>query len=85
VDLGCNISELALSILTVARYKIETRMLDFGRYRQVGFVGEVEFLLKKSGDDITKKIFHLLATFSFYSGVGYKTTMGMGQAKKIER
>ncbi len=26
---------------------------------------------------------HLLASFSFYAGVGYKTTMGMGQARPL--
>ena len=66
----------------LSEYNLSTRMYEFGRYRQVGFIGECRFKIKIK-EPIWVKILHLLADFSFFAGVGYKTTMGMGQTKKI--
>jgi len=35
----------------VSRYTLRTRMLDFGSYRQVGFVGECEFMARPGVSD----------------------------------
>ncbi|MBD3181749.1 CRISPR-associated endoribonuclease Cas6 [Candidatus Poribacteria bacterium] len=71
------------------RYSIETKIMDFGRYKQMGFVGECEYKLirKKSGSWSEKqnrllKQVSALADFAFYCGTGYKTTMGMGQTRR---
>ena len=71
---------------TLSRYESRTKMYDFGPYRQVGFVGECEYgLLKLSVEEEEwLKVFHMLADFAFFAGVGYKTTMGMGQARKVD-
>ncbi len=63
---------------------LETRMLHFGRYPQVGFIGRVTYrLMDKSKESATwRKKLHALAEFAFYAGVGYKTTMGMGQCER---
>ncbi|MCD5401231.1 CRISPR-associated endoribonuclease Cas6 [candidate division NPL-UPA2 bacterium] len=82
VNLGSDIFKIASQQMAISRCKLVTRILDFGKYRQVGFIGEVEFLIKKK-DDLLRRIFHLLADFAFYAGVGYKTTMGMGQTRRI--
>ncbi|HIC91512.1 MAG TPA: CRISPR-associated endoribonuclease Cas6 [Syntrophaceae bacterium] len=83
IFLGDDIAEIAEKYIHISRYKLRTHMLDFGNYRQVGFTGECEFLLKKYGDDIWQRIIHLLCDFAFYAGIGYKTTMGMGQVRRM--
>ena len=70
--------------VSIARHRLRTQMIDFGRYRQVGFLGECCYIVdQQSGKDLLQKI-HTLAEFAVYSGVGAKTTMGMGQVRRIE-
>ena len=71
----------------IERHRLETRMLDFGEYKQVGFIGECWFIIDrqagaKAGMKLLRLI-NLLADFAFYTGVGRKTTMGMGQVRRI--
>lgn len=47
-----------------------------------GFVGTVTYKLPEKPALI--EAVNVLSRFAFYSGVGYKTTMGLGQAKRIE-
>jgi CRISPR-associated endoribonuclease Cas6 len=81
VFIGEDISDIAERKVVLSRYNLETRMMHFGKYRQVGFTGNCEFFLKLEGDEIWARVVHLLADFAFFSGVGYKTTMGMGQVR----
>jgi CRISPR-associated endoribonuclease Cas6 len=83
VHLGEEIAPMLAERVQLARYDLRTRMLDFGRYRQVGFTGRCEFRIEAKKDDLWGKIPHLLADFAFYAGVGYKTTMGMGQVQRM--
>jgi len=70
--------------VSVARHRLETKMLDFGRYRQVGFVGECWYLIDRKADLRLRQALHTFADFAFYAGVGAKTTMGMGLVRRIE-
>lgn len=69
-------------ILLLSGYELATRMMDFGRYRQAGFIGNSDFLIRDGVDDSIRRTIRAMVDFLFYSGVGYKTTMGMGQVKK---
>jgi CRISPR-associated endoribonuclease Cas6 len=64
---------------------LETRMLHFGRYPQVGFVGRVTYRLMDRTSEAAGwwQTLSALADFAFYGGVGYKTTMGMGQCSRV--
>lgn len=64
---------------------LETRMLHFGKHPQVGFVGRVTYRLMDKAEEAEgwRQVLHELAGFAFYAGVGYKTTMGMGQCRKM--
>jgi CRISPR-associated endoribonuclease Cas6 len=64
---------------------LQTRMLHFGRYPQVGFVGRVTYRVMDRAEDAEgwRQILNTLAGFAFYAGVGYKTTMGMGQCQQV--
>jgi CRISPR-associated endoribonuclease Cas6 len=62
---------------------LETRMLHFSRSPQVGFVGQVTYGLM-AADETVRCQLNALADFAFYAGVGMKTTMGMGQCRRVE-
>jgi CRISPR-associated endoribonuclease Cas6 len=72
--------------VVVKRCQLETKMQHFGRSPQVGFVGRVTFGLmgRGQGADLFRRQLDLLADFAFYAGVGYKTTMGMGQCRRLK-
>lgn len=61
---------------------LSTQMLRFAKSPQVGFVGQVTFGLM-ADNDIARLQLNMLADFAFYSGVGMKTTMGMGQCRRV--
>ena len=61
---------------------LETRMLHFSRSPQVGFVGRVTYGLM-APDEAVRCQLGGLADLAFYTGVGMKTTMGMGQCRRV--
>lgn len=77
-----------------SRYSVKTKIMNFGGYKQLGFVGDCEYQLVKNtstsgsngvdrrSQELLKQI-DALASFAFYCGTGYKTTMGMGQTRKL--
>jgi CRISPR-associated endoribonuclease Cas6 len=67
--------------ITVAEYRIGLSRLGFGRYFEPGFTGWCAFSASKRADDETCRWAGALARFAFFSGVGAKTTMGMGQTR----
>jgi CRISPR-associated endoribonuclease Cas6 len=82
-----NVSEATLKALPqilVARYRLTTHILDFNAYQETGFEGQCTFELPAAlGEDLAKTI-NALADFAFYCGTGAKTTMGMGQTRRIK-
>lgn len=69
--------------LLIARYQLRTRMLDFGRYKELGFEGECEYECGPELPATRAAQLAALAGFAFYAGVGAKTTMGMGQSTEV--
>jgi len=61
---------------------LETRMLRFRHSPQVGFVGQVTYGLMGENEAARRQL-NALADFAFYAGVGMKTTMGMGQTRRV--
>jgi CRISPR-associated endoribonuclease Cas6 len=70
--------------MIVARYQLETRFLDFGSYQEVGFSGRCRFLLNRNTPEEIVTGINALADFAFYCGTGAKTTMGMGQTRRVK-
>jgi len=61
---------------------LRTQILHFWKSFQIGFIGQVTYGLM--GDhDIARLQLNMLANFAFYAGVGMKTTMGMGQTRRV--
>ena len=71
--------------IVVARYKLGTQILNFGSYQEVGFIGRCQYELDKNTPEEVVHVLNALADFAFYCGTGAKTTMGMGQTKRLNR
>jgi len=63
---------------------LKTQMLRFRHSPQVGFVGQVTYGLMAE-DEAAHCQLNTLADFAFYTGVGMKTAMGMGQCRRVDR
>ncbi len=73
-------------------YNLHSHIVTFPRHPQRGFVGTCRYILRRSEEDkvhredtvlsIQRQML-LLAQFAFYSGIGYKTAMGMGQVRVL--
>ena len=70
------------ALILLARYRLQTAMLNFGSYQEAGFTGRCNYLLDNALTEEQLRSINALAEFAFYSGVGAKTTMGMGQARR---
>lgn len=68
--------------IRVTRFRLKTELVNFSEYKIIGFIGKVVYELPETIDKETKKTINALSDFAFYSGVGYKTTIGMGQARR---
>jgi CRISPR-associated endoribonuclease Cas6 len=74
-----------LDHVVVARHKIETHMFQFNKGPQVGFAGAVTYKLLETGAGGSVQHLNRLADLAFYTGLGTKTTMGMGQVMRSMR
>ncbi len=66
--------------VTVSDYNLHTTCLHFPKYTQKGFIGTCSYSIQETSNACAPQL-SALAEFARYSGVGYKTTMGMGQAR----
>jgi CRISPR-associated endoribonuclease Cas6 len=71
--------------LRISAYDLRTELVHFGRYKVIGFKGQVTYTCPGETDAQTRRALNALADFAFYAGVGYKTTMGLGQARHLQR
>lgn len=74
----------ALAALRLAGYRMSSRMLDFGTYQELGFCGQATYEIDSTLPAESVQAFNALADFAFYAGVGAKTTMGLGQARRLD-
>jgi CRISPR-associated endoribonuclease Cas6 len=72
----------AQETVVVSNYKLETQLFHYWGQPQVGAVGRVTYQLKDSHTPELAAALNLLADFAFYSGLGAKTAMGMGMARR---
>jgi CRISPR-associated endoribonuclease Cas6 len=68
----------AQECLAISRYRLQTRAMRFGEVISVGFVGHCQYTALVR-DPYWLRAVSLLAAYAFYSGVGQRTTVGMGQ------
>ena len=63
----------------VSAYELKTQALKMESGAEIGAQGYVKYRFK---DEEQAKIANILANFAFFSGVGRKTSMGMGQVRR---
>ncbi|OAT80410.1 CRISPR-associated endoribonuclease Cas6 [Desulfotomaculum copahuensis] len=81
INLGDNLLAYIEDNVFLRSFKLQTKIIHFDRYKQVGFTGVCSFGIRRREEEIMARVIHMLADFAFYAGVGYKTTMGMGQVR----
>jgi CRISPR-associated endoribonuclease Cas6 len=64
--------------VAISQCQLRTRTLEIAGGKQVGFIGSCSYVALMP-DPYWLRVISMLAEFAFYSGVGYKTTMGFGQ------
>ena len=76
----------------ISDYHLRTHQLKFTTHVQSGFVGTCKYLLRGPDEPAPaeapltiRQHLLLLAQLAFYTGVGYKTAMGMGRTRQAER
>lgn len=67
--------------LQILRYKLKTDSVLFNNYNLVGFKGNCQYGFVNELAEIERWPFFILLNFASIAGLGYKTTMGMGQVK----
>lgn len=84
-ELSPELREFVEEHVTVSDYNTHTRRISFersGRGAVTGFVGHVTYAVGLPGDTLAQQV-HMLAAYALYSGVGARTTMGLGQARVV--
>lgn len=75
----------AAECMGLSRYRLRTESLrSRGGSTQIGFTGTCTFTAFNN-DRYWLAVMQLLTDYAFYAGVGYQTTMGLGQARRRDR
>lgn len=82
VRLNPDVRRYAEECLAISRYHLETRLVVVAGGKQVGFCGTCSYVALNHDAYWLRQV-NLLADFARYSGVGYKTTMGLGQVARV--
>ncbi len=76
--------------IIIVDYDLKTHHIRFTTHVQQGFIGTCKYHLRASDEEVTpeapltvRQQLLLLAHLAFYSGVGYKTSMGMGRTRLV--
>jgi len=65
----------------VSRYELATKQVDYGRYKIIGFCGYCVYDCRRMKLAYNCQSLAFLSALAEFTGIGYKTTMGMGQAE----
>lgn len=65
----------------VSRYELSTKQTDFGRYKIIGFEGYCVYDCRRIQLAYHSQSLAFLSLLAEFTGIGYKTTMGMGHVK----
>ncbi|MDI6814653.1 MAG: CRISPR-associated endoribonuclease Cas6 [Dehalococcoidales bacterium] len=68
--------------VAVEAHHLQTKMVPFGDFQLSGFIGTCRYRILK-GEAPRIRQLNALADLAFYAGTGAKTTMGMGQTRRV--
>jgi CRISPR-associated endoribonuclease Cas6 len=77
------LEEYVEKTVVIGIYDMRSCMYRFWKQPQIGAEGTVTYILRDRAHPQMTQLLNLLAELGFYSGVGAKTTMGMGQIRRI--
>ncbi|MBE8964705.1 CRISPR-associated endoribonuclease Cas6 [Nostocales cyanobacterium LEGE 12452] len=80
---GIELSQIAIESIFPSFVNIHTEILADSRSKFIGILGEVTYKVLGAVEPIQIKQINALADFALYSGVGRKTTMGMGMTRRL--
>jgi CRISPR/Cas system endoribonuclease Cas6 (RAMP superfamily) len=76
--------------IIITDYNLKAHQVTFTTHVQPGFIGTCTYALQEDREPATNEApltiqqqIMLLADLAFYCGIGYKTAMGMGQARHL--
>ena len=69
------------SHIRVARYELKTHEAGFGQYKIIGCVGSAIYDCRRVTLPVERRTVAVLTAIAPFTGVGYKTTMGMGRVE----
>lgn len=79
------VREAAEETVAVSRFRLRSEVAEHKQKSlRVGAVGRVSYAVQREGGEWLG-VFHLLAEFARYSGVGIQTTTGMGQVRALQK
>lgn len=64
------------------RYRLETRVVRYDNHQYNGFVGTCQYRVLSGDGDLVRPI-NALADLALFTGIGQKTTQGLGQSRRI--
>ncbi len=80
---GIELNQIAIESIFPSFVNIHTEILADSRSKFIGIIGEVTYKILGTVEPIQIKQINALADFALYSGVGRKTTMGMGMTRRL--
>ncbi len=83
-DLVEAVEKYAEKNLELVLHRLERRAPILSNRSQLGSIGRVEYRFRHPEDSPLARALNLLADLAFYTGVGRKTTQGMGMTRRIE-
>ncbi|MCL0087276.1 CRISPR-associated endoribonuclease Cas6 [Dehalococcoidia bacterium] len=67
----------------ISRFNLKTMLLSFRDHKEIGCLGQCYYTIFHP-EPALRRLLNLLADFAFFCGTGHKTTMGMGQTRRIK-
>mgnify|MGYP002784835753 CR=1 FL=1 len=80
---GMELPDTLLEPIFPSFFDIRTELVTDSRSKFIGCVGAMNFRILGEVDPLTIKQINALADFALYSGIGRKTPMGMGMARRV--
>lgn len=82
VQIAPELRRFAAECVVLSHYRLRTRAVPFkDNVVQMGCVGRAGYVIVNR-DRYWASLVNLLVAYSFYSGVGYQTTIGLGQTRQ---
>jgi CRISPR-associated endoribonuclease Cas6 len=69
------------SLFVVSRYQLQTKPVGFDRYQVMGCVGNIQYSRISSSNYYLSRFAYALFQLGTFTGVGYKSTMGLGRMR----